>query len=74
VLAGPVARCLEPRFGTESRAAHVAAGASDVSRTCAPTVRHDVDTWASLAALGCVEVGPATGRWLGQRSALVGAR
>ena len=74
VLADPVARCLEPRFGNGSRAAHVAAGAIDVSRTCAPTIRHDVDTWAGLAALGSVDVGPATGRWLGQRSALVGAR
>jgi 2-phospho-L-lactate guanylyltransferase len=74
VLAGPVARCLEPRFGHGSRAAHVAAGATDVTHTCASSVRHDVDTWAGLAALGSVDVGPATGQWLGQRTALVGAR
>lgn len=73
VLAGPVARYLEPRFGAGSRDAHVASGAVDVSHTCSQTVRHDVDTWAALAAMGSVDVGPATGHWLGVRPDLVEA-
>lgn len=74
VLASTVARRLSPRFGTGSLNAHTERGAVDISPSCTPTLRHDIDTPASLAALSAGEpIGPATGRWLlaGMRKRLV---
>ena len=73
VLAGTDATLLRPHFGLHSRAAHVAGGAEDVSAEFPPTARHDVDTFASLAAL-CVgdDVGRATGRWLARMGECLG--
>lgn len=69
VLASTLPGRMNPRFGVDSRAAHVAGGATDVSEACSATMRHDVDAWASLASLGQNHaVGPATGRWLGVMS------
>jgi 2-phospho-L-lactate guanylyltransferase len=65
VLASTMPGRLEPRFGTGSRAAHVAGGAADISDACSSRLRHDVDTWAALTALGTDDVGPHTRRWLG---------
>ena len=75
VLASTVARRLDPRFGSDSLRAHTATGATDVSPSCAPSLRHDIDTLASLASLSYGDpVGPATGRWLaGMRERLATA-
>lgn len=73
VLASVDATRLRPRFGTDSRAAHIAGGAEDVSAGCAPSVRHDVDTFASLAALCAGDVvGAASGRWLARMGECLG--
>lgn len=63
---------LRPAFGTDSRAAHVAAGARDLSALAGPSLRQDVDTIADLRlahALGC---GPATTQVLARHPDLLG--
>jgi 2-phospho-L-lactate guanylyltransferase len=73
VLASTDATLLRPRFGVDSRAAHIAGGAEDVSAGFPPSVRHDVDTFASLAALCSGDaVGRATGDWLSRMSECLG--
>jgi 2-phospho-L-lactate guanylyltransferase len=62
-LAATAGRSLEPRFGPDSRAAHVAAGALDVTDRLGdsvPGLRRDVDTLADLRAAASLGVGPAT--------------
>jgi 2-phospho-L-lactate/phosphoenolpyruvate guanylyltransferase len=53
-----------PRFGLDSRAAHVGAGAVDLSADAAPSLRHDVDTLAALRIAVGLGVGPETIRVL----------
>jgi 2-phospho-L-lactate guanylyltransferase len=52
----------EPAFGVDSLAAHVAAGAIDLSATAAIGIRHDVDTVEALQAAVALGVGVDTGR------------
>ncbi|MFC4533630.1 2-phospho-L-lactate guanylyltransferase [Sphaerisporangium dianthi] len=49
-----------PRFGGESRARHLAAGAKELAPDGIPTVRLDVDTPADLAQALALGVGPHT--------------
>jgi 2-phospho-L-lactate guanylyltransferase len=63
LLAAAPGRPLEPHFGPGSRAAHVRAGATDLTDrlgTTVPGLRRDVDTVADLAAAAALGVGPAT--------------
>ena len=53
-----------PRFGVDSRAAHIAGGAVDLSEQVAPSVRHDVDTVDALDVAVRLGVGPETARVL----------
>ena len=50
---------LTPRFGTGSRAAHLASGAAELTGDW-PTLRLDIDTAADLAAATRLGLGPAT--------------
>lgn len=52
-----------PAFGPRSRAAHVAAGAHDLSEIAGPGMRHDVDTPHDLLAARALGVGERT-RWV----------
>ncbi|HVT21172.1 MAG TPA: 2-phospho-L-lactate guanylyltransferase [Mycobacteriales bacterium] len=49
-----------PRFGVESLAAHLAAGAADLTERAAESVRRDVDTVEALSGAVDLGVGPAT--------------
>jgi 2-phospho-L-lactate guanylyltransferase len=49
-----------PAFGADSRAAHAAAGAVDLSDLAGPSLRRDVDTLADLRAVHALGCGPAT--------------
>ncbi|HEU0133178.1 MAG TPA: 2-phospho-L-lactate guanylyltransferase [Mycobacteriales bacterium] len=51
---------LDPRYGRASRAAHVAAGAVQLTPGAWPSLERDVDTPADLAAAVALGVGPAT--------------
>jgi 2-phospho-L-lactate guanylyltransferase len=51
---------LDPRYGSASRHAHVAAGAMQLPRGAWPSLERDVDTPADLAAAVVLGVGPAT--------------
>jgi 2-phospho-L-lactate/phosphoenolpyruvate guanylyltransferase len=51
-----------PAFGAGSRAAHVAAGAVDLTADAAPALRHDVDTLEALEAAIALGVGTDTTR------------
>lgn len=53
-----------PLFGIDSLAAHVTAGAIDLSASAGVSVRHDVDTLEALRAAIGLGVGPATRRAL----------
>jgi 2-phospho-L-lactate guanylyltransferase len=57
---------LAPSYGLDSRAAHVASGAVDLSADAGGSVRHDVDTVAALWAAVELGVGPHTLRALAQ--------
>ncbi len=57
---------LTPRFGTDSRAAHVAAGHVVLDVAASSPLRRDVDTWADLEAAVALGLGPATARALAQ--------
>jgi len=59
LLAAPPGARLEPCFGTESAAAHLASGAVALSGEW-PSLRRDVDTAADLAAAVVLGVGPHT--------------
>jgi 2-phospho-L-lactate guanylyltransferase len=52
----------EPAYGEQSRLAHVAAGAVDLTEHADARLRRDVDTLADLAAARDLGVGPATRR------------
>jgi 2-phospho-L-lactate guanylyltransferase len=60
VLAARAVGGFSPRFGPDSRAAHVSAGAADLSSLAAASVRHDVDTVEGLRAAIELGVGAAT--------------
>lgn len=66
LTAGP-GRDLDPRYGSASRHAHVAAGAVQLPRGSWPTLERDVDTPDDLAAAVALGVGPATADALGAR-------
>lgn len=59
LLAAPPGAALRPRFGPGSAAAHARAGISRIDGDW-PTLRHDVDTAADLAAAVRLGVGPHT--------------
>lgn len=62
LLAATAAGSFEPAFGEGSLAAHVAAGAVDVSDQAGRTVRQDVDTLDALRAAVDLGVGEQTSR------------
>lgn len=59
LTAGP-GHDLDPRYGSASRHAHVAAGAVQLPRGSWPTLERDVDTPDDLVAALALGVGPAT--------------
>lgn len=64
LLAAYSAGTFAPHFGVSSRAAHVAAGAVDLSAEIAASVRHDVDTVEAMDAAERLGLGPETARVL----------
>jgi 2-phospho-L-lactate/phosphoenolpyruvate guanylyltransferase len=60
LLAAQRAVDLAPRFGIDSFATHIAAGAIDLSSEAGPSVRYDVDTVEALRLAIGLGVGPAT--------------
>ena len=58
-----------PAFGWNSRAAHVATGARDLTGAAAPGLRRDVDTPADLGAASHLRLGERT-RWVLTRHGL----
>jgi 2-phospho-L-lactate guanylyltransferase len=64
LLTSTVIGDLAPEYGLDSRAAHVASGAVDLSADAGGSVRHDVDTVAALRAAVELGVGPHTLRAL----------
>lgn len=60
LLAARTKADLVPHFGSESKAAHVRAGAIDLTGFAAASVRQDVDTIEALAAAVALGVGPDT--------------
>ena len=58
LMAGPGAP-FRPAFGADSRAAHVAAGALDLTGIAGPSLRRDVDTLADLRTAHLLVCGPA---------------
>jgi 2-phospho-L-lactate guanylyltransferase len=51
-----------PRFGRDSRAEHLAAGACEIDLEGIPSLRRDVDTPADLADVLRLGIGPRTSR------------
>ncbi|MEV4842646.1 2-phospho-L-lactate guanylyltransferase [Micromonospora matsumotoense] len=64
LLAAPPGVPLDPRFGVDSAAAHLASGAVPL-RGGWPSLRRDVDTAADLADAARLGLGPATGALTG---------
>lgn len=62
LLAAVAVEDFEPRFGTGSREAHVAAGAHEIDALDVPTLRRDVDTPADLEKAVEMGVGEHTAR------------
>jgi len=62
MLAARSTRDFAPSFGVESLAAHLRAGAVDISAGAPASVRHDVDTLADLELAVRLGVGPQTTR------------
>lgn len=62
VLAARAGVALEPRYGTQSRDAHLMTGAVQLPYGRWPSLERDVDTPADLAAALALGVGPATAR------------
>jgi 2-phospho-L-lactate guanylyltransferase len=60
LLTARSAESFHPRFGAQSRRAHVAAGAVDLTAAAAASLRQDVDTVADLAVAAGLGCGPAT--------------
>jgi 2-phospho-L-lactate/phosphoenolpyruvate guanylyltransferase len=63
MLRSRTAALLEPAFGPGSRAAHLAAGARDLTWAAAPGLRHDVDTPGDLESARALGLGERT-RWV----------
>lgn len=64
LLCARSAAMFEPRFGVASLAAHVAAGATDLTDLAPESVRRDVDTLDGLRAAVALGIGDATRRAL----------
>jgi 2-phospho-L-lactate/phosphoenolpyruvate guanylyltransferase len=64
---------LAPRFGPQSRQAHLAAGAVDLTAAAAASVRQDVDTLADLAVAVRLGLGAETARVLSRHPSLLAA-
>jgi 2-phospho-L-lactate guanylyltransferase len=64
MLAARAVADFSPHFGVDSRAAHVSAGAVDLSADAAAALRQDVDTLEALRAAIELGVGPETTRAL----------
>lgn len=62
VLTARAGVALEPRYGTQSRDAHLMTGAVQLPYGRWPSLERDVDTPADLAAALALGVGPATAR------------
>jgi 2-phospho-L-lactate/phosphoenolpyruvate guanylyltransferase len=60
LLLAPDLVSFTPRFGPQSRQAHLDAGAEEIDRRDVPTLRHDVDEPADLAEALRIGVGPRT--------------
>ncbi|HZJ05041.1 MAG TPA: 2-phospho-L-lactate guanylyltransferase [Nocardioidaceae bacterium] len=60
MLAAPGRELFTPRFGPDSRQAHLAAGAVELDSIDVPTLRRDVDTPADLVAAVQLGVGART--------------
>jgi 2-phospho-L-lactate guanylyltransferase len=60
-----------PQYGVSSLAAHVAAGAHDLTPLAPESVRRDVDTIADLRAAVALGVGPKTRETLGSLSVVL---
>jgi 2-phospho-L-lactate/phosphoenolpyruvate guanylyltransferase len=60
LLLAPDVDSFAPRFGPGSRRAHLAAGMHEIDRSDIPTLRHDVDDPADLAAALALGVGART--------------
>jgi 2-phospho-L-lactate guanylyltransferase len=60
LLCARSAALFEPRFGVASLAAHVAAGATDLTALAPESVRRDVDTLDGLRAAVALGIGDAT--------------
>jgi 2-phospho-L-lactate guanylyltransferase len=70
LTAGP-GTSLRPAFGPDSRAAHLAAGARDLSALAGPSLRRDVDTLADLRVVDALGCGPATSQVLARHANLL---
>jgi 2-phospho-L-lactate guanylyltransferase len=70
MLAAAAKSGFHPAFGAESFAAHLRAGATDISDVVATTVRHDVDTIDALRAAVGLGVGRETARVLAELAVL----
>ena len=66
LLCARSAALFAPRFGVASLAAHVAAGATDLTEIAPESVRRDVDTLDGLRAAIALGIGGATRRALAQ--------
>jgi 2-phospho-L-lactate guanylyltransferase len=64
LLAARSADLFRPAFGANSRSAHAALGAVDLSAFAGESVRRDVDTLADLRAVARLGCGPATTKLL----------
>lgn len=70
LTAGAIAD-FSPEFGIDSRAAHVSAGAVDLSADAAASIRHDVDTLDALRVAVALGVGSETTRAVGALDVLL---
>lgn len=66
ILAGRNGEAVRPAFGPDSANRHIACGALDLTSSCDPGLRIDVDTWADLVAAQRF-AGPALRRWFDDR-------
>lgn len=62
----------DPSYGADSLAAHVTAGAVDLTAGAGLSLRHDVDTADDLRAVAALGCGPATSALLARHPYLVG--
>jgi 2-phospho-L-lactate/phosphoenolpyruvate guanylyltransferase len=73
LLTARSAEFFRPRFGEQSRRAHVAAGAVDLTASTTAPLRQDVDTVADLAVAAALGCGPATSAVLARHPELLRA-